>query len=83
MEAAQWMERQYTLNNEYPNNSGITRTPKEATSDSEAYYRISKTSGNSSEYELTATPQSGQQWKDCKSLTIDHHGRRTPPECWR
>ncbi len=83
MEAAQLMEREYTLNNQYPDTSGITRTPKEATSDSEAYYIISKTSGNTSRYELTATPQTGQQWKSCKSLTINNLGERDPPECWR
>lgn len=98
LEAAQWMERMYTLGdrdakippNEYPTaqvfekKSGLAFTPKGAKSTSEAYYTISnKLSVPEKGYTLTATPQSGQKWKGCTDIKIDSLGKREPPECWR
>jgi type IV pilus assembly protein PilE len=84
MEAAQWMEREFTLTNSYPNNnlfqtSGLAVAPKGA---SPGFYTLAAQARGSG-YTLTATPQTGQQWRSCPSIQINDLGQRTPAECWK
>lgn len=88
LEAAQWMERQYTLNNQYPNAlpADLSRSPKGTGT---KYYDLARSSGSATTYTLTATPVSPQAWRGCVNLTINHLGVRgvqggtaSAADCW-
>lgn len=83
LEAAQWMEREYTKDNAYPSElpASLQQSPKSGT----AYYDIAVDEDNSGEqaFTISATPKSGQQWKDCAQLEISHIGAQTPTGCWQ
>ncbi len=90
MMAAQWMEQMNAIGdkdedikaNEYPSatvfrtKSGLTRSPKEAKTNEDAFYLITNEILEDKGYELTATPRTGQQSRGCKSISIDNKGNR-------
>ena len=78
MDAAQWMERQYTLTNAYPDPplpAGIA-----GASD---FYGITATSTGPG-FTLNANATSNKRGPNCNTMTLNHLGVRTPPTgCWR
>lgn len=90
MEAAQWMEREYTRNNHYPAASdfseAFSKSPKDGT---DTFYRITKSPEDAGQgYTLQATPQDDQtKYKRCdQALTLSNLGVRGPseyPDCWK
>ena len=89
MEAAQWMERRFVRDNDYPTaavfaaQSGLTRSPKGTGA---IRYNIAVTERTASTYRLSATPVGNQDWRNCGTLRIRHTGAReaTGDEsiCW-
>ncbi|MGB0467584.1 MAG: type IV pilin protein [Pontibacterium sp.] len=73
-EAAQWMERQFTVDGRYTANSdGDNRSISAYSTDS---YTLAVESSTTSTYTLTATPVAGgaQASDRCKILTLDNIG---------
>ncbi|RKT46774.1 type IV pilin protein [Thiocapsa rosea] len=83
LEAAQWMEREYTKDNAYPSelDEFLELQPRSVTD----YYDIAVDEANSGEqaFTISATPKSGQQWRTCAQLAITHIGESTPAGCWQ
>lgn len=89
MEAAQWMEREYVIANQYPTAipvaTGLTRSPKETGA---VRYNISVTTPASRRsYMLSAVPVPPQNWRNCGTLTLNNLGVRgtstgAVAECW-
>ncbi|WP_296696376.1 type IV pilin protein [Thiocapsa sp. UBA6158] len=89
MEAAQWMERQYVISNQYPtaalfeSTSGLTRSP---TGTGAVRYNISVTAQTARTFTLSAEPVAPQDWRGCGTLTLDNLGQRgatgNVAECW-
>ncbi|CAK0772568.1 type IV pilus assembly protein PilE [Gammaproteobacteria bacterium] len=89
LQASQWMERFYTINNRYDQNlsgtvvtdstlflsSGLTKAP---ISGSTKYYSISVTAPSKTTFTISAVPISGtpQATDACKTLTLDQIGTR-------
>lgn len=88
LEAAQWMERQYTQNNAYPTASALTAAAyNHAPKDGTVSYNIAKTPTTASQaYTLTATAAGDQaSYARCRTLTLTNTGSRTSAddaECW-
>lgn len=80
-EAAQAMERHYTLNMRY---TGATLPPCAAAI--AAHYTIAFATGEptATSFRITATPQGRQQRESaCRTMTVNHLGQNTPAEgCW-
>jgi type IV pilus assembly protein PilE len=75
LEEAQRMEREYTLNNTYPNvlSAGACTI----------YYPCTLSRTNTT-YTITATAVSSQAWRGCGTLTINYLGQKTPTAgCWQ
>jgi type IV pilus assembly protein PilE len=89
LEAAQWMEREYTLANAYPDaetfeKSAFTRSPREGET---VFYEIeADTDDDGQGYELTAEARGDQEnYSRCESLTLTHTGSRDSEDaddCW-
>jgi type IV pilus assembly protein PilE len=89
MEAAQWMERQYVIANQYPTaatfaaSSGLTRSPKDTGA---IRYNIAVTAQTARTFTLSAAPVAPQDWRGCGTLTLNNLGVRgsggNVAECW-
>ena len=77
MSAAQWMERQYTLQNQYPDT-----LPARFVGQSD-YYQIALTQ-TATTYTLTATSTANKMGTRCNELTLQHNGARggSQATCW-
>jgi type IV pilus assembly protein PilE len=89
MELAQWMERQYTLNNTYAGlataNLPFTNSPKDGNTTA---YTITLGNVGANTFTLTATQAGPQVGHWCGNLTLDQAGARgatgaPPADCWR
>ena len=84
MELAQWMERQYSLNNTY---AGLVLpfaiSPRDPTATTA--YGIALGNLGTNTFTLTATPVGPQVGHWCGNLTLDQAGNRVAgdPDCWR
>ena len=95
LEAAQWLERHYTVNNTYVVDfaadfpTALKKSPKDG-GPADGYYAITlATAANT--FTLTATPQTtgGQDKDKCGGLTLAHTGAKgvlgtgaTVAQCW-
>jgi type IV pilus assembly protein PilE len=87
LELAQFMERQYTLNNTYtlPSTTKLpfTKSPKDG---SKTYYNITLTvpANDPHSYSLSAAPTGAQATDPCGTLTVTHAGKRSASkaDCW-
>ncbi len=80
LDAAQWMERRYTLTNAYPDEL------PEALSDASDFYIISidDTTSGPQTYTLSAKRTVQKRGTNCDDMTLNYHGERTPTTgCWR
>ena len=87
LEAAQWMERFYTLNNRYDQNragtavtdatlfpsAGLMESPKEGGT---KYYDITLSAVAPNSFTLQAAPKGAQSSDGCKTLTLANTGER-------
>ncbi|OOG24913.1 pilus assembly protein PilE [Thioalkalivibrio denitrificans] len=95
MELAQWMERQYTLNNAYRSAPGgpflvtgdlpFTESPKDSNTTA---YDVTLGDVTANTFTLTATPVGPQAGHWCGNLTLNQAGTRgatgaDPADCWR
>lgn len=87
MELAQFMERQYSINNTYldganPPTLPFTASPGDGAT---AAYNIALTQTTQNQFTLTATPTGPQTGDRCGNLTLNHAGQRTADDnnCWR
>jgi type IV pilus assembly protein PilE len=102
LQASQWMERFYTVNNRYDQTingdavdastqfgaSGLLNAPIEG---EPKYYDILISNVTRTSYKLIATPINGQDYDECKILTITNTGvkgveggaTQTADKCWR
>lgn len=95
-EAAQWMERYYTQNNNYSAatafaSSGLTASPRGATGRG-VYYRIRfdpafPLGTNAQAFRLQAVPVNAMSTDPCGTFKLDNVGRRTlsgnkRSDCW-
>lgn len=79
MDVAQYMERQYTTNNQYPNSIPTSLTERVSN-----FYSISiDSSSGTQSYLLKATPTNRQKDK-CGELTLSSTGAKSPSDaiCW-
>lgn len=95
LELAQFMERQYTTNNQYTVGSTNPVTPpilpfSEAPKDgANKFYDLELTTITATTFTLTATPKNAMAGDDCGSFTLTHTGvkGRTGTlalnQCWR
>ncbi|SDX11937.1 type IV pilin protein [Thiocapsa roseopersicina] len=90
LEAAQWMERQYTLENVYPDDesfeddSGLAQSPRDGGT---VFYEITvDTDDDGQGYTLTAEAAGDQEkYSRCERLTLTHTGSRDSDDaddCW-
>ena len=94
LEAAQWLERHYTVNNTYVVDfaadfpAALKKSPKDGGT---AYYNITLGNLAQNTFTLTATPQAtgGQDKDKCGGLTLTHTGAKgvlgtgaTVAQCW-
>ncbi len=88
LEAAQWMERSYTVDYKYPADvrPDLTQSPRDGDEDN-AYYTIETKSETDQDFTLTATAKNDQvNYTLCKELTLDNTGKRGPEDavdCWQ
>lgn len=85
MELAQFMERQYSLNNTYLDGGNPPTLPFDVSPrDGATAYDITLNATQNT-FTLTATPTGPQTGDRCGNLTLDHTGDRTPTSdnCWR
>ncbi|MGN6701858.1 MAG: type IV pilin protein [Burkholderiaceae bacterium] len=95
-EAAQWMERYYTQNNNYDAatafaSSGLTASPRGATGNG-VYYQVGFDSGvplgtNAQAFRLQAVPANAMSADPCGTFKLDNVGRRmlsgnSRSDCW-
>lgn len=89
MEAAQYMEREFTLTGDYGSASlasaGLSTLPREGGS---AYYQLA-VSASGGLFTLSATPTGGMNGDNCGVLILDQAGRQTvsdasftAADCW-
>ncbi len=77
LDAAQWVERQYTVNNAYPD------TLPAALVGASDFYNLALASAGQ-DYTLTAQATSNKRGTNCNTMTLNHFGARTPETgCWR
>jgi type IV pilus assembly protein PilE len=76
VEAAQMMERHFTNNHSYVGASIPAGSEN-------GYYALTVTAADATSFTIQATAQ-GRQAGDqlCATMTINHLGLKTPPECW-
>lgn len=94
VEAAQFMERFYTLNNRYDETrdgdvelpANLQRAPKEGAN---IYYEVTLSSVEQNSFTLLATPVNAQAGDACGNLTLTNTGARAKTgalaleRCWR
>ena len=88
MQAAQFMERNYSLSQRYDQTSGggaialpsdLTQSPSAGT----AFYTVALSFVGQNTFTLTATPSGDQAHDKCGNLTLDNAGAKTPSSgCW-
>ncbi|MFZ3119582.1 MAG: type IV pilin protein [Variovorax sp.] len=93
LQAAQWMERSYTVNYKYPSGvnpllpDGLRQSPAQGA----AIYGVSAVSASDTAFSLQAVPMGGQAADECGTLTIDNLGQKgtsagddqdTVQRCW-
>ncbi len=77
MSAAQWMERQYTISNAYPDEL------PEGLAGASDFYEIDVES-TGAEYTLTAQATQRKRGTNCNTMTLNQLGQRAgEPDCWR
>lgn len=78
LQAAQWMERSYTVNYKYPSGvdpllpDGLRQSPVQGA----AIYAVSAVSASDTAFSLQAVPMGGQAADECGTLTIDNLGQK-------
>jgi type IV pilus assembly protein PilE len=78
LQAAQWMERSYTVNYKYPSGAtpllpeGLRQSPGQGA----AIYGVSAVSASDTAFSLQAVPIGGQAADECGTLTIDNLGQK-------
>jgi len=92
-QAAQYMERQFTTTNAYPNASDLAAAnylvvPLGATSASKKYDISLGAGSGTNAFVLVATPATSSVDPQCQTLTMDNIGNRTSSagvslECWQ
>ena len=78
MDAAQWMERQYTLTNAYP-----SPLPAAIASASNFYGVTVVPTSSGQGFTLTASATANKRGDNCNTMTLDHLGAPLPTNCWR
>lgn len=89
MELAQWLERQYTMNNTYLDEDGdvpdipprFGDPPVSPREGNPVAYTLSL-AATASTFTLTATATGPQAGHQCSPLTLNQAGVRTPAGCW-
>ncbi|NIP73108.1 MAG: prepilin-type N-terminal cleavage/methylation domain-containing protein [Gammaproteobacteria bacterium] len=90
MEAAQWMERFYTVNNRYDRDTGGTlvalpynQSPKQGTT---VFYAVNLSAVTQTTFQINATPAGAQANDPCGTLTINQVGNKGAggpiADCW-
>lgn len=78
LQAAQWMERSYTVNYKYPSGTnpvlpdGLRQSPAQGA----ANYVVSAFSASDAAFSLQAVPQGAQAADECGTLTLDNLGQK-------
>jgi len=92
LELAQWMERQYTANGEYPNPPASATLPflVSPKTGGRVDYNLSLLNSDQNTFTLQAVAQSPQDEDECGDLTVNHIGTTNaivsggaPTDCWR
>lgn len=85
MELSSFMERFFTVNNRYDQDTSgtavalpFTASPRTGT----AYYTLSLSAVSASAYTLRAVPTGSQTTDSCGTLTLTQTGQKTPATCW-
>ena len=75
LQAAQWMERSYTVNYKYPTAlpADLNQSPMQGS----ALYTIGLTASTDTSFTLSAVPMGAQAADECGTLTIDNLGNKT------
>lgn len=88
-EMAQWLERQYSKNNQYPTAAQSAAQVSAAGTDRyNVAIAFTQTNGRNTDYSITATA-TGPQTSDsadgqsCATLTLTAIGNQTPAACWK
>lgn len=83
LEAAQWMERQFTVDGTYLDGDGNARDLGAYDTDS---YAISLSASTTSTYTIQAVPGGAQASDECLTLTLDNIGVKgdgdSDQDCW-
>jgi len=88
LEAAQWLERQFTVDGSYATSAGAARSISAFNTD---FYTLTvataaNTTKQKSEYTIQAAPGGAQSGDSCGTLTITHIGVKgdgdTSQDCW-
>lgn len=83
LEAAQWMERQFTVDGTYLANNGNAR---DLSAYDTEFYTISFSASALSTYTIQAVPGGAQSGDDCGTLTLDNIGVKgdgdANQDCW-
>ncbi len=88
VELASFMQRFYTENNRFDQDTGgtavalpFTKSPKDGT---DSFYAITLTGVGQTTYQLQAAPQNTQSGDSCGTLTLAHTGAKTAAtsNCW-
>lgn len=87
LEAAQWMERQFTVNGNYSSNfNSVDGDGNAVTPYNTDYYAISISASTTSTYTLQAVPGGAQSGDDCGTLTLTNIGVKgdgdANQDCW-
>ncbi len=78
LQAAQWMERSYTVNYKYPSGTnlvlpdGLRQSPAQGA----ATYVVSAFSASDAAFSLQAVPEGAQAADECGTLTLDNRGQK-------
>lgn len=80
VELAQWLERQYTINNAYAGVLPFNQTPRTGA----ARYNLTVVFPNTQSFTLTATPAGAQVGDTCGVMTLNQQGAQTAAaaNCW-
>ena len=93
-EMAQWLERWYSKNNQYPSTDNANEAAALSSATNAAsttWYNVAiaftQTNGRNTDYTITATAQSNQSadsdsGTSCATLQVTALGNQTPADCW-
>jgi type IV pilus assembly protein PilE len=86
LELAQYMQRFYTENNRFDQDTGgaavalpFTQSPRDP---GDKYYNLSLQAVAATAYTLQAVPIGAQAGDDCGTMTLTQTGTKTPANCW-